>query len=297
MGESALAVFRSALESGVSTGIATIQGLLAVLSSCEATTVQELVHNLRSATEKFQAVDCSCIALKSASDLFTLFITQKEHARFETEDFESCRQLMKERGATFLRRLEESCDKIAKVSQPFLSDGCFVLVHGDSRVVTSALSLASKSKDVRVMLTRSSGAKMVKHLEAEGIRCEVIEDIAVGANMHKVDCVLLGAEGVVETGGIVNRLGSYTVAILARALHKQLYVLAESFKFVREYPLGQEDLPREYLYPASVLASPKEKLPAPRVDYTPPDLVSLLFTDLGILTPSAVSDELINLYL
>ena len=35
----------------------------------------------------------------------------------------------------------------------------------------------------------------------------------------------------------------------------------------------------------------------PIVDYTPPSLVNLLFTDLGILTPSAVSDELIKLYL
>lgn len=35
----------------------------------------------------------------------------------------------------------------------------------------------------------------------------------------------------------------------------------------------------------------------PWVDYTPPALITLLFTDLGVLTPSAVSDELIKLYL
>ena len=84
--------------------------------------------------------------------------------------------------------------------------------------------------------------------------------------------------------------------MVARALGKPTYVMAESFKFVREYPLGQEDLPAEYLHHASVLKK-GGKLPAPRVDYTPPSLITLLFTDLGILTPSAVSDELINLYL
>lgn len=47
---------------------------------------------------------------------------------------------------------------------------------------------------------------------------------------------------------------------------------------------------------------PKEMLPAgaevmnPSVDYTPPSYITLLFTNLGILTPSAVSDELIKLY-
>ncbi len=34
----------------------------------------------------------------------------------------------------------------------------------------------------------------------------------------------------------------------------------------------------------------------PRCDYTPPAYITLLFTDLSILTPSAVSDELIKLY-
>ena len=35
----------------------------------------------------------------------------------------------------------------------------------------------------------------------------------------------------------------------------------------------------------------------PLVDYTPPRYITLLFTDLGILTPAAVSDELIQLYM
>jgi translation initiation factor eIF-2B subunit alpha len=34
----------------------------------------------------------------------------------------------------------------------------------------------------------------------------------------------------------------------------------------------------------------------PLLDYTPPALVTLLFSELGVLTPSAVSDELIKLY-
>lgn len=292
----ALSVFKSSLSAGVSTGIATIQGLLSVLSTSKATTVQELVHVLREATSQFKGVDCSTIAVKSASDLFTLFITQKEHARMEREDFESCRQLMMARGATFLARLEDSHNKIVAFSQPFLASAQTVLVHGSSRVVAGALTLASKTRDMEVVLTKSSG-EMVKKLKAENIRCRVVEDLAVGAEMHKVDCVLLGAEGVVETGGIVNQLGSYTVAMVAKALNKQTFVLAESFKFVREYPLGQEDLPEEYLYFASVLAAKQNLVTSPRVDYTPPGLVSLLFTDLGILTPSAVSDELINLYL
>jgi translation initiation factor eIF-2B subunit alpha len=34
----------------------------------------------------------------------------------------------------------------------------------------------------------------------------------------------------------------------------------------------------------------------PVADFTPPEYITLLFTDLGIFTPSAVSDELIQFY-
>lgn len=84
----------------------------------------------------------------------------------------------------------------------------------------------------------------------------------------------------------------------AYELKKTVYVLTESFKFSRIYPLNQRDLPNEFIYLSSVLKSGKDlSKEHPLVDYTPPLYISVLITDLGILTPSAVSDELIKLYL
>jgi translation initiation factor eIF-2B subunit alpha len=88
---------------------------------------------------------------------------------------------------------------------------------------------------------------------------------------------------------------------------------------VRLYPLNQQDIPNEFKvkynrlfsiittensynvsfqYYASTLKEKGDDLSQvhPLVDYTPPSFIKLLFTDLGILTPSAVSDELIKLY-
>ncbi len=42
---------------------------------------------------------------------------------------------------------------------------------------------------------------------------------------------------------------------------------------------------------------PNAVIDNPSRDYTPPSFISLLITDLGVLTPAAVSDELIQLYL
>lgn len=89
-------------------------------------------------------------------------------------------------------------------------------------------------------------------------------------------------------------------------MKKPFYVAAESYKFARLYPLTQRDVPQmkmETLPPISCDCASKQKpsdenvsFSNPFFDYTPPGYISLMFTDLGVLTPSAVSDELIKLY-
>lgn len=48
--------------------------------------------------------------------------------------------------------------------------------------------------------------------------------------LHRVDMVLVGAEGVVESGGIINKMGTYTLAIAANSHNTPFYVAAESYK-------------------------------------------------------------------
>ena len=85
-------------------------------------------------------------------------------------------------------------------------------------------------------------------------------------------------------------MGTFTIAICAKCFKKPLYVLCESLKFIRMFPLDQNDVP-QLIYSNEKRLN--EKLLA---DYTSPELITLLFTDLGIFTPSAVSDELIQMF-
>ena len=112
-----------------------------------------------------------------------------------------------------------------------------------------------------------------------------------------VDFALVGAEAVVESGGAVSKLGTYGVAVAAKAASVPFYVAAESYKFSRLYPLGQKGLPEERKHVDFGPLLPRAvRVDNPSRDYTPPSFISLLFTDLGVLTPAAVSDELIQLY-
>lgn len=142
----------------------------------------------------------------------------------------------------------------------------------------------------------NEGELMVDELRALNIECTLILDSSIGYIMETIDFVMVGAEGVVESGGIINRIGTFTMALCAKAMKKPFYVLTESFKFSRLYPLNQRDLPSSYKYPKNSEKREDFERTHPLVDYTPPLNITLIFSDLGILTPSAVSDELIKLY-
>lgn len=68
-------------------------------------------------------------------------------------------------------------------------------------------------------------------LTTAGIPCTVVLDSAVAYAIEKVDFVLMGSEAVVESGGLVNAVGSNQIAIIAKAANKPFYALAERHLF------------------------------------------------------------------
>ena len=156
-------------------------------------------------------------------------------------------------GRLFVTRAKVGRERIAAYGRHFVRDGSVVLTHGGSRVVGTLLGKAAEAsasggnvrfKVIYVMNeARTSESKVVvSALRAKGVPVATISEGAVGYAMGKVDLVIVGAEGVVENGGVISRLGTYQIALLAKAAGKPFYVAAESHKFVRLYPLGQYDL-------------------------------------------------------
>jgi translation initiation factor eIF-2B subunit alpha len=70
--------------------------------------------------------------------------------------------------------------------------------------------------------------------------------------------------------GLVSLVGTYQVALVAKALSKPFYVLAESYKFLRHYPLSQTDLPLPRLHhPGSTMGPTKNTSSIPTRKQTP----------------------------
>eukprot|EP00112_Aurelia_sp_Birch-Aquarium-sp1_P019380 Seg4784.1 transcript_id=Seg4784.1/GoldUCD/mRNA.D3Y31 product="Translation initiation factor eIF-2B subunit alpha" protein_id=Seg4784.1/GoldUCD/D3Y31 len=276
----------------ISVTVAALKTLLEVLKQTEAETLSGLLENLKEVISQLTAIEASVTSVSSGCELFLKFVTL---ASLDQPDFKECKRILVERGQLFLQKAAGSRKRIAKLSGQFIRDGATILTHSKSKVVLQLLKDAvEQSKRFQVYVTESmpdkSGYMMQKELQELGIPSTVILDSAIGYVMERIDMVLVGAEGVVESGGLINKVGTYQIAVMAKAMNKPVYAVAESFKFLRIYPLNQKEVSNKYKYFNS-----KEQ-GHPLVDYTPPSYITLLFTDLGVLTPSAVSDELLNLY-
>jgi len=277
-----------------------IKTLIHFIKLSEAGTISELhdslktvIRQLRETTEKAHR---SVTSIASGCELLLRFITLAAPEDLLSKDFSECKRVLAQRGELFLQKAENSRKKISDLSQQFIRDGSVILTHSKSRVVLQVLlEAAARNKRFRVYVTQShpgdEGMSVETILRENNIPCTMILDSGVGYIMERVDMVLLGAESIVESGGIINKLGTFQMAVLAKAMNKPVYTAAESFKFLREYPLKQKEVENRVKYLSS------EDIGHPLVDYTPPSYITLLFTDLGVLTPSAVSDELIKLYL
>mmetsp|Transcript_12868 Transcript_12868/g.24481 ORF Transcript_12868/g.24481 Transcript_12868/m.24481 type:complete len:387 (-) Transcript_12868:101-1261(-) len=295
--------YQAALRSDgdMAVAVAAIKALTFVIENSKASTMMEVEKELKSAADSLRGCQPSSISLAAACELFMRYVTRT--GAVDHHDLKQSRKRLIERGNVFAETSLQARAKIAALGQRFVREGGVVLTHGFSRVVISVLKAATKAgKNFTVVVTEGrpehSGTRMAKVLLAAGIPTTLVLDSAAAFVMERVDMVLVGSEGVVENGGVINKLGTFQIATVAKAMGKPVYVAAESYKFARLYPLNQRDMPNEQNKRDLAIEIPEGMgIVNPIRDYTPPDKLTLLFTDLGVLTPSAVSDELIQLYL
>lgn len=281
--------------------IAAIESLVTMLRVKQPSTSSELINLVKSNISTLKLSISNAISLSAGCDLFMRFVSRNTNLY---SDWESCKRNLVENGELFVQRAKESRAKSAEFGVPFIKDDDTILVHSYSRVVCQLLIKARTEKFLRfkVIVTEArptgKGYHMAKLLREADIPVEVIVDSAVGYMLHKTDKIMVGAEGVVESGGIINHIGSYQIGCLAKANNKPFYVVTESHKFVRLFPLASNDLPREMsrMIDETQNEGDDSFLKTQLVDFTPHEFITALITDLGVLTPSAVSEELIKMW-
>jgi methylthioribose-1-phosphate isomerase len=138
------------------------------------------------------------------------------------------------------------------------------------------------------------GARLTAwELLRDGIQTTVITDSMAGALMRqgRVDLVVVGADRIAANGDTANKIGTYTVALLAREHRIPFYVAAPLSTVDLGVPDGQhipieERSPREVTHVAGTPVTPAgAAVWNPAFDVTPYQLITGIITERGIVRP------------
>jgi methylthioribose-1-phosphate isomerase len=118
-------------------------------------------------------------------------------------------------------------------------------------------------------------------LEQAGIPHTVIADSAAGSLMAagEVDCILTGADRIAANGDTANKIGTYSLAVLAAHHEVPLYVVAPTSTLDPETPTGA-GIPIEERSGDEI--TPRFAARNPAFDVTPAALIAAIVTEAGV---------------
>jgi methylthioribose-1-phosphate isomerase len=131
------------------------------------------------------------------------------------------------------------------------------------------------------------GARLTAwELASAGVPVTVLPDGAAAALLAsgRVDAVIVGCDRVAANGDVANKVGTYALALAARAHGVPFYVAGPVSTLDPDTPSGA-GIPIEERSAAELGAAPGAGVWNPAFDVTPAGLVSALITDAGVLRP------------
>jgi methylthioribose-1-phosphate isomerase len=208
-----------------------------------------------------------------------------------------------------LKMAEEDIEtnrKIGAHGLKLLKDGDIVLTHcnaGSLATVAYGTALGviraawESGKRLSVIATETRPVMQGSRLTAfellhDGIDVSLITDTAVGHMMAigAINNVIVGADRVLRTGHVFNKIGTYQVAILANKHNVPFYVAAPLSTF--DFESNTDDVTIEDRAIDEVVKVGKKRIAPkgvrvfnPAFDMTPPELITGIITQKGLLKP------------
>lgn len=201
----------------------------------------------------------------------------------------------------------EMCAAIGRHGAPLMPLHAGVLTHCN----TGALATAGEGTAFGVLLTAHrqgrgiqvyadetrpllQGARLTMwELMQHQVPCTLITDSMAGWVMRKglVSACIVGADRITARGDTANKIGTYSVAQLAKAHGLPFYVAAPSSTFDLTLNSG-DDIPIEERDPAEIVtpggvrfAPPDCRVFNPAFDVTPAELITAIITERGVIQP------------
>jgi len=196
--------------------------------------------------------------------------------------------------------------KMGKFGSELFENNDTIMTHCNAGALATvgygtALGVIRATKDsgksIKVIATETrpvmQGSRLTAfELKHDNIDVSLIPDTAVGYAMSKglVNKVVVGADRVLSTGHVYNKIGTYQVATMAKQHNIPFYVAAPLSTF--DLNSKPDDIVIEQRKASEVTGVAGKKTAPdginvinPAFDMTPPDLISGIITEVGIATP------------
>ena len=195
---------------------------------------------------------------------------------------------------------------MGKIGSELLDDNDTIMTHCNAGALATvgygtALGVIratkDKGKNIKVIATETrpiqQGSRLTAfELKHDGIDVSLIPDTAVGYTMANrlVNKIIVGADRILRTGHVYNKIGTYQLAIMAKQHNLPFYVAAPLSTF--DMKNNPEDVIIEQRKASEVTGIGDKKTAPdginvinPAFDMTPPELVSGIITENGIAKP------------
>jgi methylthioribose-1-phosphate isomerase len=195
--------------------------------------------------------------------------------------------------------------QLSQLGAGLIKDGFSLLTHCNAGPLATAgygtaLGAIKAAKDqgkkVSVLATETrpllQGARLTTwELRQEGIPVTLITDSMAGYFMHqrKIDCVVVGADRIAANGDAANKIGTYSLAVLAKENKIPFYVAAPTSTIDLSLSSGdkipiEERSPEEVTHIQGVPIAPEGiKAANPAFDVTPHSYITAIITEKGIV--------------
>ncbi|MEM7823902.1 MAG: translation initiation factor eIF-2B subunit [Candidatus Aenigmatarchaeota archaeon] len=191
-----------------------------------------------------------------------------------------------------LAQLQTTTKRIAAIGSKIIKPGWTIMTHCHSGEALAVMKAAwAQGKKIHVIATETEpveqGIRTVKELRAVKIPVTLITDAAAGFFMSQCDAVIVGCDALRMKEGLINKTGTYPMALLARAHRKPFYTVASTFKLDRRKRFIIEERPPKEVY-RELHELHGASVRNPAFDITPWNLITRVITEKGVMTPGNV---------
>jgi methylthioribose-1-phosphate isomerase len=283
-------------------GCTAAYGMLLAFLSSDASTRAGLLADLAAAKARLDAARPTAVNLAWATNRMLRAAEQKL-----TDDVDASYTVLRDEAHAIMAEDLAMCHAIGAHGAALIPARGRVLTHCNAGGLATAgygTALApirtahEQGRAIHVFVDETrpfmQGARLTAwELQRAGVPLTLITDSMAGYFMRRdeIDCVIVGADRVVANGDIANKIGTYSVAVLAQAHGIPFYVAAPSSTVDFSLPDG-DAIPIEQRDPAEVTSLSGQPIaPAgihaahPAFDVTPHALITAIITERGVVYP------------